>query len=64
MPEPTRIAPLARLRRMETTRGSVPMHVACFAIDLWKPHAGWSDVQTLLRVDSNFSDRISFHAQV
>jgi hypothetical protein len=49
---------------METTRGSVPMHVACFAIDLWKPHAGWSDVQTLLRVDSNFSDRISFHAQV
>jgi hypothetical protein len=36
------------------------VYFACFAIDVWERRRGWSDVQTLRRIYSDFGDRISF----
>ena len=58
--EPAGVTPLTWLRRMETSHSRLPVYFACFAIDVWKRRRGWSDVQALLRIYSDFGNRISF----
>ena len=42
------------------TNSRIPVYFACFAIDVWERRRGWSDVQALLRIYSDFGDRIRF----